>query len=279
MPHLPSDLPPVTIVVLALIAVALVLSEPVVGRAQYRRFLAEVADGGEPARLRHYARWIVQGWAWTVLVAGAVLVLPEVGLAELGLRGQDLNRPLTGLGISLSPSMLSGLAIGLVLGVVLLAVAVRRGQSQDPPNLEAVRPMLPTTRRGRWGWAGVSVTAGITEEILYRGLLVLVVTALAPDVPPGLLVLGLAVVFGMAHWYQGRVGMLSTGLAGALLTGLYLATGSLLLPILVHCLIDLRALLIPPVATSPVADPEADQMARMPPGSRPGGPGHEPVST
>lgn len=117
-------------------------------------------------------------------MTGAVVVLPEVGLAELGLRGQDVNQPLTGLGITLIPSMLSGIAIGLVLGVVLLAVAVRRGRSQDPPNLEAVRPMLPTTRRGRWGWAGVSVTAGITEEILYRGLLILVVTALAPDLPP-----------------------------------------------------------------------------------------------
>lgn len=69
--------------------------------------------------------------------------------------------------------------------------------------------------------------------------------------------------------------MLSTGLAGALLTGLYLATGSLLLPILVHCLIDLPALLIPPVAASSAADPEAVPASR---GSRSVVSGHDPVS-
>ena len=52
-----------------------------------------------------------------------------------------------------------------------------------------------------------------------------------------------ACAFGLAHWYQGRLGMLTTGAAGAVLTQLYLTTGSLLLPMVLHVLIDLRLLL------------------------------------
>lgn len=60
-----------------------------------------------------------------------------------------------------------------------------------------------------------------------------------------------AVTFGLAHWYQGPSGMAATALAGALLTGLYLGTGSLLLPMAVHVLVDLRALLLTPGAPTP----------------------------
>ena len=50
-------------------------------------------------------------------------------------------------------------------------------------------------------------------------------------------------LFGLAHWYQGRLGVLATGAVGAVLTQLYLTTGSLLLPMVLHVLIDLRLLL------------------------------------
>ena len=54
-----------------------------------------------------------------------------------------------------------------------------------------------------------------------------------------------ALLFGLAHSYQGISGMLLTALAGALFCGLYVATGSLLLPILLHILIDVRFAVLP----------------------------------
>ncbi len=89
------------------------------------------------------------------------------------------------------------------------------------------------------------MTAGICEEVLYRGLLI----ALAVDLL-GLSVLGAAIlavaIFAVAHVYQGLSGMLGTGLLGAVLAALYVTTGSLLLPIIVHALIDLRGLVLVP---------------------------------
>jgi membrane protease YdiL (CAAX protease family) len=62
-----------------------------------------------------------------------------------------------------------------------------------------------------------------------------------------------AVAFGLAHAYQGIAGIVTTGVLGGVMAGLYLGTGSLLLPVLLHTLIDLRFLLVPTSALPDVA--------------------------
>ena len=63
-------------------------------------------------------------------------------------------------------------------------------------------------------------------------------------------------LFAVAHVYQGWRHMLMTLLPGYALTALYLSTGSLLLPVLVHVLIDVCGLVLTPApatAARPVA--------------------------
>jgi membrane protease YdiL (CAAX protease family) len=59
------------------------------------------------------------------------------------------------------------------------------------------------------------------------------------------LVLVAAAAFGVAHANQGRAGVALTGVLGGVMAALYLQTGSLLLPVLLHAAIDLRFLLVP----------------------------------
>ena len=51
-----------------------------------------------------------------------------------------------------------------------------------------------------------------------------------------------AVVFGLAHLYQGAVGVVTTFVMGLVLGALYVIGGSLIAPIVVHALVDLRAI-------------------------------------
>ena len=250
------DLPLPTVVVLTLLATALIVVEPIAGRRHFLQFLADVRRDGEPARVRHLTRWTRMGWTWAVITLALTLTLPGVGLADLGLRLPELEAFLASRGVAEAGSgSLAGLVTGLVAGLLIVAVvavlAARRGRRMPATANDAVHAMLPTSTQGRWAWARLSVTAGITEEITYRGLLTLVVSTLAPDLPLAGLIAVLAVFFGVAHWYQGRAGMLATGLAGAALAGLYLATGSLLLPMALHILMDLRALLLRAPAQTP----------------------------
>jgi membrane protease YdiL (CAAX protease family) len=62
------------------------------------------------------------------------------------------------------------------------------------------------------------------------------------------------VAFGVAHAYQGRAGIVGTGLLGGGMAAMYLQTGSLLLPVVLHALIDLRFLLVPAGALPAVRD-------------------------
>ena len=49
------------------------------------------------------------------------------------------------------------------------------------------------------------------------------------------------------HRYQGWVGVIATTALGAVMTGLYLMTGSLWVVMLVHVLVDLNGLVVTPV--------------------------------
>lgn len=225
---------------LALVA-WLVIAEPLLGRRSHRRLLAAL-DAGQPhARLRFYRRWTWQAWLLagvTALVAYAAGWSPR----ELGLRMPALP---AGVGHALAGVVLGGLLGGLAAGVGL-ARRKRSGGTAAPrvAGGDHVRRMLPHDRAERRGFAALAVTAGLTEEWIWRGFGAAAVHAAWPQLPLAATVLVLAAGFGWAHVYQGWTGVLATGVLGGLLAWLYLATGSLLLPMLLHVLIDLRAMLV-----------------------------------
>lgn len=95
---------------------------------------------------------------------------------------------------------------------------------------------LPTNpKEYRWFIFGVSVTAGICEEILFRGYLL---HALGEYVPMYGAVLISSVLFGLPHIYQGPTHVFRTALLGLILSLIYWATGSLLVPVLLHIVVD-----------------------------------------
>jgi CAAX protease family protein len=69
------------------------------------------------------------------------------------------------------------------------------------------------------------------------------------------------VAFGIAHLYQGVGGVITTGLVGALMLGVYLASGSLWVAMAVHALIDLRAVVLLGWMVAMKADPEPESSA------------------
>lgn len=89
--------------------------------------------------------------------------------------------------------------------------------------------------------------AAFIEEMFFRGYFFNRLTDLAGGQRLGIAItlIGNAVVFGLAHVYQGITGVLDTVLAGLLLGLLYLlARRNLWLPILVHGIIDTVGVLL-----------------------------------
>jgi membrane protease YdiL (CAAX protease family) len=91
--------------------------------------------------------------------------------------------------------------------------------------------VMPTNRGELQGSWITSIAAGAGEEIAYRGFLLWYLATLI-NLPAAILLS--SVIFGLAHGYQRRTGMLFATVAGLMLAAAYLASGSLLLVMWMH---------------------------------------------
>lgn len=224
--------------VLAVLLVGyLVLAQPVIGAWSHHRFRASTGPG---ARLRRYRR--TAGIEWTLVAVAVVLVAaaPGLDLGDLGVRWPRASAytAVGGVGLLLSLGMLAGLRRRVDQGVQVVA----------PVEVSALMPRTAAERRA---FAGLAVTAGVCEEVLYRGVLLAVAVAVAPGLGPWRLVLVSALAFAVAHTYQGVAGMVTSFVLGGSLAVLLLGSGSLLLPVLYHVLVDLRVLVLAVDRTPP----------------------------
>jgi uncharacterized protein len=106
------------------------------------------------------------------------------------------------------------------------------------PRFAAVEFILPhTSGEHRW-FVALSTTAGVCEELVYRGFILWV---LASYTGVALAVVLQAALFGLGHAYQGRTGVLKTSAVGLVMGLIVLATGWLVPAMIVHALIDVSA--------------------------------------
>lgn len=226
----------VVAVLAVLLAAYLVLVQPIVGGWSQRRFRRSLARDPR-ARLLRYRRTTVLEWSGVAASLLLVAAAPGLDLADIGVRWPRLSgggAPYTVVGV-----------LGLLVSVALLVTLrqrVDRGTEVVAPG--EVVALLPRTTRERRAFAALAVTAGVCEETLYRGMLLALAGALRPEPGAARLVLLSALAFGLAHNYQGGAGVVVTAVLGACLTVLYLGSGSLLLPVLYHVLVDLRVLVL-----------------------------------
>jgi membrane protease YdiL (CAAX protease family) len=109
---------------------------------------------------------------------------------------------------------------------------------------EGVGMMIPRTKKEKRWFTLVSLSAGICEEIIYRGFLVFLILAVFPGLPVWLVIIVPGVIFGLGHFYQGPKGILTTGALGVVLMSVFIVTDSLLLGMALHFLMDFSSTFI-----------------------------------
>ncbi|GII29026.1 CPBP family intramembrane glutamic endopeptidase [Planotetraspora mira] len=225
---------PLTLALSAVLVCYLAVASPLLGKRAYDR-LARTRDQDPLVYRRMNTLWCAELFAMAAVALLIVAVEPSLDAADIGLVIKEPPSDTLGTVVG----FLSASAVGMFVFWRLAA------KGKPIPGQQAFAHLLPRTAVERWYAAGLSVTAGITEEIVYRGLLIAVGTG-ALGLSRETAASAALVVFVAGHLYQGWRGMLMVTLIGFGLTMLYLRTGSLLLPILLHALIDLRGLLLSP---------------------------------
>jgi membrane protease YdiL (CAAX protease family) len=150
------------------------------------------------------------------------------------------------MGLGTGPNLFRSFIMG-VLGTVLLAglhwINFRRmGRLQDrlPAHVKAMASrILPQTNIEQVPFLALAVTAGCCEEFLYRGF---AMAAFArAGFPIWASVVVSSVLFGAAHLYQGRGGLIGTGILGLIFGAFRAFTGSILPVAAWHAGIDIVA--------------------------------------
>lgn len=154
---------------------------------------------------------------------------------------------------------LAGVAIALFFGLMFLPYATvawkklnkRPRTYRSAKALKSLEYFFPATRTERHWWVLVCITAGVCEEALFRGFMLRYLHVLPWTLNLTVALLISSAIFGLNHLYGGIGGVVGSALAGFLFGLLFLLSGNLLLPMILHALVDLRLLAILPTPDDP----------------------------
>ena len=214
-------------------------------RREYQRFKRYHSTVRRQAMYRKWLResFLAFGGLSVVLL---VLVWQFIGLLLDEINGWDAVRSARAWYASLGwLSIALAVAVGFVVIVVPILVLFLARSQEDVTAIGDIQALIPrNTAEVRLG-ALLSLNAGIVEELVFR----LAVPALLYGAFGSALfaLITSALLFGALHSYQGAAGVAGTTVVGAFLLLLYVATGSIFVPILVHVLIDLRSFVLIPL--------------------------------
>ena len=212
-----------------ILVLLLLVVQPIWGYIESRRDEARAQAGHDLNRQRFYRQTAWMEWVFLAALA-AVWVFYERPITALGFVQPG------GTGFWIGVGLLIVVLAGLAYSVHYARHVSESERTKQVASMGALRKYLPHTRTELNTFYGLSVTAGVVEEIVYRGFLFWYLSFV---MPLWLVVVASSVMFGFAHSYQGAGGALRCGLVG-LGFGLYYAlTGSIWLPIIAHALFDI----------------------------------------
>lgn len=228
-------------IILILFSLFYVIFQPAAGYFFFKRFLKRLAE--DPGfKLLYYKNSLLCSWLPVGIIA-AVLLFGGVPVSRVGIGWIVLDSGKFGKWAT------AGILLAFALVFFLYAFQIVMARVNEPYRNklaetkvpEEIALLLPHTPEEKKYWTLVATTAGLVEEIVYRGFLLFLLSSLFPDLPVFWCILISSALFGLAHTYQGLSGILKTGAVGLLFALVYACTGSLLPGILLHFIMDYAA--------------------------------------
>ena len=156
-------------------------------------------------RVRMYERTIFFEWLVLGMVIAGVLLHRSPLTSIFGQHWRSLRQVFTDMGIAV---------VFLIASIAVLSIFGAHTKTPD----SATQFLFPHGRMESALWIVMSVTAGICEEVLFRGYLQRQFMALTKSAVFGIFLS--AVAFGLAHAYQGLRHVVQIALLGAMLGAL-----------------------------------------------------------
>jgi hypothetical protein len=200
----------------------------VLGRYNHVAELKRIAAGEATDRTNMYWQTIGMEWLFLAMLF-AVWIDTSRSLESLGFVSPS------GVGFWLSTGLVTVSMLLILLSSKRLSGLTQSERDSQRESFGDLGYFLPHTNKELCTFYQLSVTAGIVEEIVYRGFVLWYLQSFMGIWPA---VAVSSVAFGLAHSYQGLAGFFRTGLVGATLGILFAISGSIWVPIVAHILID-----------------------------------------
>jgi membrane protease YdiL (CAAX protease family) len=206
-----------------------VIIYPIAGYIGFKRLLKRVAGGATINRGDMYRTTAI--YHWTLFLVALIL-------------WSNSARPWSGLGIEVVVDGWFLAALGLTsAAIVSLVVQVRQVATAGQADVAKLRAqfgklalIIPQNGNELARFNLLSITAGIVEELLWRGFLIWYLGQFMPLWAAAIIS---GVGFGLAHAYQGLEHLPKLALVGCVFAGLYLLSGSIWLPMILHAALDI----------------------------------------
>jgi uncharacterized protein len=218
-----------------LILTFLAVGVPLLGRRRIRQLMA-MPHTTKRDRLKLYASTVLSQWCAVAII-----------FWRCKARGVSIEQ----LGFAIPHMRLAAFAsIGLTTLLIANQIVGIRQLTSDPKKITGIMPKLalrifPQDTVERLVFVLVVTTVAFCEEMIYRGF----VQWIFADWARGAVWVGVvasALLFGLAHLYQGRQGLIATSLLGLTFAVIRAWTGSLLPLIIGHFSADLTIGLLAP---------------------------------
>jgi len=128
-------------------------------------------------------------------------------------------------------------SLAILVGVIALAEGLLMVRAREERRKLWVRQTIPRDNAGRGVWLVSSITAGATEEIIFRGVFFALLAAITGSIAAGALIS--AIVFALAHFRQGWKSMAFIAPIALLFQWLVIYSGSLVPAIIVHAIYNI----------------------------------------
>ena len=216
----------VDIVMLGVILIAL----PLEALLTLKEGRAELASGRPGVRVKHYTQTLF--WLWGMSLP--ILVLWAASgrdWAELGFTIQTGMVPFAGWGLAALVALFFLFQFSTVARSSKAREQVQEGLAANP----IMSNFLPHTDEEKRLFSFLGTTAGITEEIVFRGYLI---WAFSLYLPLWAAALASLFVFTLLHAYQGAKQLPGIFFVGAAVTLIFVLSGSIWPAIAVHIFVD-----------------------------------------
>ncbi len=207
--------------------VAFMIFFPIAGYLLFRSLKKSDDLNLTSRKLYTYAYIILSEWAFVI----ALLWLTH----QHGFSISDLGENIGNVNLTVIATI-----VLLFVFMVMVYFNVRQLRQMKLEKLEAelghLKMFLPSNRLEFIAFILIAFTAGICEELLYRGWLQNLLAYGTGSVWVGL-VLG-SVIFGFGHTYQGKMGIVQTGIIGLIFGVVFIFTKSLIASQILHVIVD-----------------------------------------